>query len=237
MHMRCFLWESEGFGSYADKLFIRTWTSSSLISVLVHVVRGKERQGESWGRSVKQCVETWWSHWRRSSSCPCNYSEMSFASGRVYLINVIKSKLGCFRERGSLLIHLSTTIIDCPRCARSGVLAANKHLNQDNNTIRSMATAAAIICHRDDRADSVLFLLWAQVEAPCVGIADSWLIETLVSASSLMNCDALKWLRFSLWKFKVGQWRPAWVMSSGAALMALLQVVALKTKQTLLCAE
>lgn len=84
----------------------------------------------------------------------------------MYFINVIKSKCGCFRERGSPLIHLSRTIIDCPRCTRSGLLlAVSKRLNQASDTMRSVATVA-IICHCDDGADSIQLLPWARVAAP-----------------------------------------------------------------------
>lgn len=173
------------------------------------MVRGKEARGGTWGKEgarVKQCVKTWWSHWRQSSSCPCNYSqsEMSFASGMMDLINVTKWLF--FRECGSQLIHLSTTIIDCLRCARSGLLGvcslwANIFIRPTTRCAWWPRRRSSVIVTPEQIP--CRFCLWGRREAPWR--CHCW--KLLECASSLVHCDAPEWLRLSLWNFKAGQWR------------------------------
>lgn len=172
--------------SYADKLFIRTWTSSSLISVLVHMVRGKERQGGTWGSKCKRVREDV----REAQKAALQLSlQLQLIKDYLCLGNHVFYQRYQVQERGSPLIHLSRTIIDCPRCTRSGLLlAVSKRLNQAGDTMRSVATAA-IICHRDGRADSIQLLPRTRVAAP--EWLRSWVASQLSSEKSVRSIHGL----------------------------------------------
>lgn len=144
MHERRFLPESQGFVSYFDKLFIRTWTSSSLISVLAHMVRGKEKQGPPEGVGAKERVKVWGRHRKLCCSCPSNYSQSKtiFASGMMHLINVIKSQMQLLSRPWKPMnspIHNNHWLSQMrPQWFAGGVLAVSKRLNQANDTMRSL---------------------------------------------------------------------------------------------------